>query len=428
VLVTVVSVAPAGAQRAAGPFSGVLGAVADAEARHTLDVRGSLFGAWDDTISSSGDDTLDRRFLRSGGAAGASGSMVHALRSTRFQWQSSLGSSLRLYGTDTDDRAATYTASTAINTLLSRRVSLVAAGALTYSPYYDFAPGIDNRLTGTGAFGGGFNVATAAQRNLATSVSSGFNVQVSRRDSVSVDGHVTRFDLIDQPDGALDSWRVGARWSHAVTRNLSVHAGFGRDQVAYEQLSSSEVRRDNFDFGIDYHDALVFTLTRRTSLSFSTSTSAIRWNDDTHFRVNGSAALTRSFGRSGGASLSYTRDTDFNGGFRAPLLRDSVSAGVSNQVGRRVSWSAVVGYQHGTLGFGADALGTTDSYNAGGGINMAVSRRLGLFTDYSFYRYEVPSGATVFASLTRFSRQSVTAGLSVWLPLISETRSFRDSR
>ncbi len=59
---------------------------------------------------------------------------------------------------------------------------------------------------------------------------------------------------------------------------------------------------------------------------------------------------------------------------------------------------------------------------------MAVTRRIGIFTDYSFYRYEVPAGSTVFTVLPKFSRQSVTAGLTLWVPLISDKRSSSDSR
>ena len=107
-------------------------------------------------------------------------------------------------------------------------------------------------------------------------------------------------------------------------------------------------------------------------------------------------------------------------------LRDSVTGGFNHQLGRRASWSSQAGYMRGNVGFGSDAR-HFDAYNAGAGVNIAVSRRFGVFTDYSFYRYDVPAGATVFTSLQKFSRQSVTAGLTLWVPLISE-RSSRDPR
>ena len=153
----------------------------------------------------------------------------------------------------------------------------------------------------------------------------------------------------------------------------------------------------------------------------------MRWNDDTHFRLNGSAGLSRGFGRSGSASLSYLDAIEFNAGFREPILRDSVSGGVSNQFGRRMTWSAQAGYIRGNIGFGSTASHYTSS-NAGGSLNVALTRRIGMFTDYSVYRYDVPAGSTVFTSLQKFSRQSVSAGLSLWAPIISDKRSPRDSR
>lgn len=418
---------PASAQRAAGPFSGFLGNATDDDARHMLEVRGSLFGAWDDTLTDSGDPALDNRFLRSGGAAGASGSLMHARRSSRFEWSSSAASALRLYGTDSVDRSATFNGQTGINTSLSRRISLSASGAMSYSPYYDFAAGLDNRLTNVGAFGGGFNVATAAERNVAVDVNTGLSIQLSRRDSVNVNGYASRNNFLDQRNSAIDSWSLGAGWGRTLTRGLGVRAGYTRQDVAYNLDGGAPVQGDSFDIGLDYNDTLRFALSRRTALSFGTSTSATRWKDHTYFRLNGNATLTSSFGRSGSASLQYLRATEFDAAFRVPVLSDVVSAGVSNQLNRRTTWSAQIAYQHGNLGFGS-GMPAFDSYNAGGGVNIAVGRHFGFFTDYSFYRYEVPAGSTVFTSLSKFSRQSVTAGLSVWAPLIADTRSSRDTR
>lgn len=426
-LVTAVSAAPAAAQRAAGPFAGLLGNATDVDARHTLDVRGSLFGAWDDNLTDNNDPALDNRFLRSGAAAGGSASLTHARRSMRFQWQSSANTSLRLYGTDSSDRAATYNLQSGISTQLNQRVSLSANGGLTFSPYYDFAPGVDGRLSNSGAFGGGFNVATVAERNRATSGSAGLNFQISRRDSVGVSANAFRYEFLDQANSGIDSWSLGASWGRTLTRGLGVHAGFTRQEVSYERAGGSSVRGDNIDIGIDYNDTLVFALSRRTALSFGTSTSAYRWNNHTYFRLNGTAQLTRSFGRSGSASLGYERRTSFDPAFRDPVQEDGVNAGINNQLNRRTTWSGQVALQRGNIGFGSNTP-TFKSYNAGGGVQVAMTRYLGLFTDYSFYRYDVPAGSTVFTSLSRFSRHSITAGLSVWAPLIADKRSARDTR
>ena len=252
------------------------------------------------------------------------------------------------------------------------------------------------------------------------------DVRLTRRDTFGVNGNFRRSEFLDQPDGEIDLWDVGARWGHTLTRSLGFHAGFGRQTATYQVDRDTSATGNNIDVGIDYNDTLVFSLNRRTALTFGMSTSAVRWNDRYNFRLNGSAVLTRSFSRSGSAVLRYTRDTGFEAGFREPVLQDTVSAGVSNQLSRRVTWSAQVAYRYGGIGF--DGSRSYNSYNAGGGVHMALTRRISMFTDYSVYRYDVPAGSTVFTSLQKFSRQSVTAGLSVWAPLISEKGSTRDSR
>jgi hypothetical protein len=417
------------AQRALGPFGGVLGAMSDADASHTLDLRGSLGGSWNDTLTSGDTSGIDPRFLRSDAGAGVSGSLAHARRSSRYQWQSGVGTSLRLTGANIDPLSAGFSAQTSINTSISRRVSLSGSGSYSYSPYYGFSPGLDGRLSNVGAYGGGFGVATAAQRNASMSAGVGASTQLSRRDTLSASGSVSRSkffgdadDPLGQVDGSTDQRSVGLQFSHTLTRSLGFHAGYGRTDAGYRLAGGDSAASDSIDVGVDYGDTLRFS--RRTAFSFGSSTSAVRWSNETHYRINGSAALTHGFGRSASASLTYSRSTGFDAGFREPLLTDTVSAGFSNQLGRRASWSAQFGYARSGIGFGSTA-GHSESLFAGGGLNAAVTRRIGVFTDYSFYRNEIPTGSTVFATLPKFSRQSVTAGLSIWVPLISEKRSVK---
>jgi hypothetical protein len=419
----IASAAPAAAQRAAGPYSGVLGAASATDASHTFDLRGSLFGSWDDTLVSGDTSGIDPRFLRSGSSAGASGSLMHARRSSRFDWQSSGVSSLRMSGTQSDAIAAMFSGQTEIETSISRRVLLSGSGGYTYSPYYEFSPGLDGRLSNVGAFGGGFSVATAAQRNTTISAGGGLNIRLSQRDTLDANANARRFEFRDQRDGAHDQWGAGLRFSHNLTKSLGLYAGYGRTESKYRFAGSAPAASDSIDIGVGYGDTLTFS--RRTALTFASSTAAVRWNDRTNYRINGTASLTQGFGRSGSASLSYQRQTEFDPGFREPTLTDTVSAGLNNQLGRRASWSLQGGVVRGGIGF--ESAGHYHSYNVGGGLNMAVTRRIGMFTDYSLYRYDVPAGSTVFTVMPTYSRQSVTAGLTLWVPLISE-RSSRDSR
>jgi hypothetical protein len=421
VIVAVAIVAVGGvaqAQRAAGPFADILGGDSNADATNSLSVRGSVFGSGYDTLSRTEEEPVDDRYLRSGGAVGASGSLEHALRGTSLQWQSNLSTSLLLIGSQSDVNAVTFNGDSSLSRPVNRRVTVSVSGRVNYSPYYDFAPTLDGRLTNVGSNAGGFGVATGAERNILTSASGGMNYRISRRDTFDAGASVTRYVFLDEVDTGTNTWSVSGRFNHTLSKSLSLHAGFGRTEASYEGLESAT--SNTIDAGVDYNDTLTFS--RRTALSFGTSTSAVRWEGDTHYRVNANASLTNGFGRSGSASLNYQRATEFDPAFRDPVLTDMVSAGVGNQLGRRASWSAQAGYVRGNIGFESDG-GAYKSVNAGGGVNIAITRHIGLFTDYFIYRYEVPAGSTVFTSLSRFSRQSVSVGLTLWAPLISKRSS-----
>ena len=413
------------AQRAAGPNSGVLGTTDDATVRETLTFRASLFGAWDHILSETDNPDVDRRFLRSGFATGANGRLSHARRTTRTQWLSSADTSLRLYGADSEDFAATVVGRSSVNSELNSRLTLTLSGGWLYSPYYELSPSYGSQFQNIGSFGGGFGLATAAERNWSADGRAALNVRLSQRDTIELDVNGRRWEFLDQAESSVSFYGAHGRYRHTLTRELGVYAGFGREEARYELADSRPATSDVIDVGIDYGDTLEFT--RRTALAFGFSTSAVRWEEETHYRVNGSATLTRSFGRTGSGLLQYRRATEYTGGFREPLLTDTFSGGFSDQIGRDTSWSVNLGYVRGKIGF-ESASRRFDIYDVGGRLTRALTRHLGVFGDYTYYRYEVPSDATVFAFLPKFSRQSFSVGLTVWTPLVNDTRPPREAR
>ena len=424
-LLSLALAAPAFAQRAAGPNAGVLGTTDDSNSRQTLIFRGSLFGAWDDIVSETVPATeIDRRFLRSGFAGGMEGGLTHARRTARTQWLTSAHTALRAYGEEDDGLAATAGARTNLNTQLNSRLSLALGGGWSYSPYYELAPSYGSRAQSIGSFGGGFGLATAAQANVSTDGNVAATVRLSRRDTVELGGDARYWNFLDQPESTVSSYGVRARYRRAVTSAIGVYAGFGRDEASYRYSGASDFSSDAIDAGIDYGDTLEFS--RRTALSFSFSTSAIRWNEDTHFRVNGGAALTRAFGRTGSGLIQYQRGFEPAGGFREPLLTDTFSGGFSDQVGRDMSWSINAAYVRGNVGFEGGSR-RFDVYDAGGRVTRALMRHVAIFGSYSYYRYEVPAGSTVFTFLPKFSRQSVSVGLTLWAPIINDARPPREA-
>jgi hypothetical protein len=97
--------------------------------------------------------------------------------------------------------------------------------------------------------------------------------------------------------------RAGARLTQQISRGLSFRMGYGYSEASYgdDNLYAHHV----IDVGLNFNRAL--SLSRRTSVSFATGTSASRSDREgsLRFHLNGAARLSHEIGRTWGAGLSY---------------------------------------------------------------------------------------------------------------------------
>jgi hypothetical protein len=412
--------APAAAQRANGPNAGQFGGEPDPARWQGLDLSGAFFGAYDANLlpSYAVFDRVDERLRNSGASAGLAGSLAYERRGDRARFSMNGGVSARQYAAGSSSPVAAYQGRTTFDANLGPKVVFNAGGGAAYSPFFQFAPFMDAGISSVGPMSGGFDYATVAERNLSVDGTAGITSNFSKRTSAyaSVTGHQWR--LPDSASNNLAEWGGTAGIRHNLTRHLGVHAGYSRTAVNYAFTDVSPYRHESIDVGVDYGDTLSFA--RRTALTFSTSTSAIRYVGETHYRLNANAVLTRGFRRSWSAWLGYNRDTEFRIGFREPLLSDSFNTGFGGLFSRKVQWSNAAGYTRGSVGFGGSAFTT---YSVTSRLDLAVTRTAGLFTQYAFYHYDVPPGASTLDTVPRFMRHALTAGLTVWLPLINDVRA-----
>ncbi|MGZ8797050.1 MAG: hypothetical protein ACXW2F_06870 [Thermoanaerobaculia bacterium] len=410
---------PTLAQRANGPYSGVLGGQPDENRTQGLDLHGSMFGAWDENMFPASEATrqLDPRLKQSGASAGVSGSLAYDRRGDRAQFVLNGGANAREYASS-PNLVAAYQAATMLTANLTPKLMFNAGGSASYSPFFQFAPFLDVGMSRVGPLTGNFGYAALAERNMRLDASVGLTNNFTKRTSLFITASGREWRLLDDPQNNLRSWGAHAGIRHNLTRGLGVHLGYGRDQNEYAFAGMAPYVNQTIDAGVDYNETLSFA--RRTALSFSTSTQAIRYNGGTHYRLNGSARLTRGFRRSWSTWIGYDRNTEFRIGFRAPLLTDSVNAGIAGLATRRIKWSAGAGYTHGTIGFDANAF---SAYGGTVRADLALTRMLALFGQYAYYHYEVPPGSSVLDLVPRFSRQVATVGLTVWVPLIKDVRA-----
>jgi hypothetical protein len=222
--------------------------------------------------------------------------------------------------------------------------------------------------------------------------------------------------------GRFDRHTAGASLSRELGRDFSLQLGYRYSEARY----AAGDRRVNhlMDVGVNYNRALSFS--RRTTLSFSTGTSASRTarTDALQYRATGSARLNHEIGRTWNAMVAYDRGLRFVETWPEPLFTDSASAGVSGSLNRRTQVQFVArgvrGDRHlGSLGAG-DRI---ESFVATAGLTVAATRHINTGLTYTYYTHQFGSGVSLPPGFARdFDRRSVRAFVSLWAPLFQRAR------
>jgi len=255
----------------------------------------------------------------------------------------------------------------------------------------------------------------------ASSASIAQTIPVTKRSSFVLDYGYQRVESTAswlQQD--LQSHTAGGTFRQGLTRDLGFHLGYHYRREDYPREDvERRLEAHNLDAGIDVNHA--FSLTRRTTLTFSSGSSAYTWEDRTEYRVTGDARLTREFGRTWAVFGGYGRNIGFVDTLDAPVRYDRVTAGVTGLFTRRLQFETNVRASTGELG-----LGTTNGYwttSATMTMTQALTRWLALGGSYSYYRYSFDSSAYLpGGTVLNTNRQSARVYLTVWAPLLHRAR------
>jgi hypothetical protein len=405
--------------RAIGPFADLFGGGDQRDKSQSLDVRGSLFGTYDGAVV-TGIDPAEVKALglaQSGAVGGVDGTLAYGRNAARAQFGLNGGGSFQRYAASAFG-GATFFADTHLNVNLTRKVVLGTNAGVNHSPFYQFTPGLPQDTLGTVPLTPGYGVAAVAQPNTSFDGALSLTDSFSKRSTIAADvrWNETRFSggqtgVTTSP--AFREWGANLTFTHHISRPLNFHLGYGRDQVRTGGPEQSPVLQ-SIDIGVDYGDTLSFA--RRVTLSFSSSTAIVKFAGATNYRVDGTAMLARGFARTWSASVEYVRGIQFIPGFGQPLLSDAVTTTVGGLIAPRMSWTANAGYSLGEVGF--DGTNSFGVLSASSTLETAVTRVLGVFVQYSYYRYKAPIGTSAIPLLPLFSRHAATVGLSAWLPII----------
>jgi len=466
--------APAAAQQTdaspygnAGPYGNLFRGAGKPQPQ-SLDVRGGLFGGYDDNLLAQAPDSgqtnpFDPRFqvpgLTTGFSSSATYGYTHASHS-RSASQFRFGSTAAVQEFTGADKKPfwvhNYSAGSAFATNLTPKVAFTANLQASYAPYYQYVPLLNGTssstsipatvpVDGTATDNGGVpeapvvtpnpvdpifspsgsDVGFATESRFVGTLSAGASItnRFTKRASITAEGHITETEAFGQNQARVEDRLARGLVNYMVTRKVGVHAGYGIQDVRYIQDTQPDNRLQNhlIDFGIDYGDGGSFTFARYYNFSFGTGVSALRNGDQTFFRLEGNATLTRRLGRTWAASTGAARGTSYIVGFTDPIFTDSVTAGVGGQLGPRMQLSAGANYARGRSAFSSSSAGTLVSRSASTRLTVGINQHLGLYGQYSYYQYDVPDGFFTTVAFTQHQhRRSASVGLTFWLPLINQ--------
>jgi outer membrane protein assembly factor BamA len=211
------------------------------------------------------------------------------------------------------------------------------------------------------------------------------------------------------------------RLTIGVTRGLSARFGYTYRQRDYrDNPNGPSLRTHGLDLGIGYDRRL--SLTRKTTVSLSSGSSAVTGISRTIYRLSGGARLDREIGRTWSGSIGYIRDVALVEPFSDPFFYDAVSTGLEGFINRRVQLRLLGGYAKGALAFSAQTRHET--YSGTADLTFALSRYVAAGASYLYYHYYFNSAIGLPAGVPRqIDRQGVRVNIMLWAPLLYRART-----
>ena len=396
------------------PYRGVFGSGVD-NREQTLTFTGTLGAGYESdylTTTVESDEPVET----GGGLVGlGSATIAYSLGRSRASLGAAVSASTFYY--DRDDSQLIHSESASANQALQ----LGQSTRLTASQHLSNQPFRLNRLFPGNdlSFGAPPTPPLDSFAGDEATIDLGVNVDLTQQlsESMSLSGGYT-FQSNAWDDSSRRTFQGGrVALSVAIGRGASLRVGYGNYQSNYHDDETRETRQHNIDVGVDYNGQL--SLSRRTTLSFSTGSTAIRDREETHFRVNGRLQLNREIGRSWVASLNYSRDAYYVNQVSEIFFSDSVSFSLGGLVSRRVSFHSGLGMSLGDVGFSAGQTGTHAVYGIAG-VTRALTRLTAVGLDYNYYLHSFGADVGIPDGVLRdVDSYSIRAYITLWAPLMS---------
>jgi hypothetical protein len=303
------------------------------------------------------------------------------------------------------------------------RLSVDASASYLYTPYFQFHPQFFS-WTADGALipPSSPYVATAVE-NHSYGAAAGLMTPYAKHSTFAAG--IERREIRFPDHHAVDLSLSGmyAEWTRQLHRTTGLRLGYRRYRAHLGD--GNEHLLETFDAGVNFVRPM--SPGRRYSFALNSQTSKL-WTPEWGrvWRVNGGFEITRWLRRTWLVGAHLQRATDFVAGFADPLLSDTVGLNVSGMLSRRAELALAVNGGRGQIGIQA----SPGRFTMGAGtaqLSYALSRRIGLFVQHAYFYYELPPSVSP-APVTSLNRQTMTVGITTWIPLYIRERSPSDTR
>lgn len=288
---------------------------------------------------------------------------------------------------------------------------------VSYSPFFQFGFAPDaspSELDATSQAHGDFASASLSAYSSTSDVT--FSQQISRRATLAT-AYSLRRTMFGHADLDLMAQTIGTRLSYRLTRTLSLRTGYGYQTAGDSLAQQGAVRGHDIDLGLDFSRAI--SITRKTTLSFSSGSTTTKQGDQTAFRLIGDANLTRQIGQTWSARLGFKRDVQMLEGFGAPVLSNTLTTAFGGSLSRRVSVSSTVSGATGVVGLQSASDNAFWNWTGSAGLRFVLGRRSSLQTQYFYSGHQFDQGVRLAPGLaSKQKRQGVRVGMTWQAPLL----------
>jgi opacity protein-like surface antigen len=408
------------------PYTGLFGGgLGDTE--QMLEATGSLASGYDKTLVNVAardplvvaNNTDEWSPVRAAGYGQFGAGLSYSLAKKVVQFSAAGASSTRYFPQFSSRYVGSYSASVGASLALSRRSQLTASHIASYQPYKTLlsGPAIGYPELGQAIV---LDQTLGVRREVFVSQASTvtFNRKIGRRTALDLN-YMLGLSDVPARDAKMRTETKGARLSTGLNKGLGVHLGYS---LTESRLGSRDLlfRGHSIDAGVDFSRDL--SLSRRTTFSFSTGSTAVTEGHNVRYRINGHANLVREIGRSWNASFAYARDVGFVEQFSEPFFSDAATVRLDGQISRRLQLYSSVSSVMGQIGLFTDS-NTYRSLNASAGVSAALNRHLALGVEYLYYGYGFDQETLLPGNLLReLGRHSARVSLSAWVPLFHRAR------